>query len=546
MLDVVLSGFKVLRNTFRAVRETKARLNEALEEVASARRALDYVGDTRTRLEDNGAQLSPGLQAALSAALSAAKELEAQVRRKERLLLPLSRMIARLTRLFAGITRQALKARLAARGAHGLLERALLTLARFEARAKGELEELEGAVKKAKAGRDRAAEFRLLDAYLPAFVVEARDDLGALLDVAEVAADGQGSDSGMPTARLPRSLPAPDQVSLEAVLSMSLSLARGGTTSTAGKAPGGSGGAPAVSSEGLKKLLGMEYVEEAGRLHVAGCEAAGLGEGADAVPLEDLAAFVKGHAAENWGFQVALAAHRLVGRLAPASSADGNNPLLAKVAEISGLVLMPLILLAVRVGLLFVAAVLPPVSTRDQAAQNFEKLLMDELVEVARDVADGLLEGEVNMGALLQVDAMAGAATHGLHGLSEAFNNIGSLLDAANIANELEKVRALRKKSRKVADGLFSALTSEAAFESLSPSSPTRAVQARSAHPADIKRHVEELAASLTAAERTALAAHIIYNGKVREGRIRPPLSPRSPRTSPRASGPSFERRAGI
>ena len=294
----------------------------------------------------------------------------------------------------------------------------------------------------------------------------------------------------------------------------------------------------------------MEYAEEAGRLHVAGCEAAGLGEGADAVPLEDLAAFLKGHAAENWGFQVALAAHRLVGRLAPASSADESNPLLAKVAEISGLVLMPLILLAARVGLLFVAAVLPPVPTRDQTAQNFEKLLMDDLVEVARDVADGLLEGEVNMGALLQVDAMAGAATHGLHGLSEAFSNMGSLLDAANIANELAKVRALRKKSRKVADGLFSALTSEAAFESLSPSSP-RAVQARSAHPADIKRHVEELAASLTAAERTALAAHIIYNGKVREGRIRPPLSPRasprasdpplSPRASPRASGPGFE-----
>ena len=231
---------------------------------------------------------------------------------------------------------------------------------------------------------------------------------------------------------------------------------------------------------------------------------------------------------------MALAADRLAGRLAQTRAAPQDSPLLAQVGEISGLVLPPLALLATRVGLLFAAAALPAAASRDGAPQNLEKHLMDDLVEVARDIGDGLLDGELNMGGLLQVDTFAGAAAHGLQGLSEAFSNMGSLLDAANIDTELDKARALRKKARKVADGLYAALTTEAAFGSLNP--PGLAGP-RSAEPDEISHHVKKLAVALSPAERSALSAQIIYapGGGGEPHSPRPPRSPRSPR-SPRAS----------
>jgi len=552
MLDVVLSGFKLLRNTYKAVRECKARLNEALEEVSGARRALDYVRVTQARLEESAAQghpVSAELRAALDGARRPAHELSLQVRRKERLLLPLSRMVARLTRLFAGISRQASKARLAARGAHGILERALQTLARAEARATGQLEELESKLKSAKAGRYRATELGLLDEHLPPFLLEVREELGALLEVAEAAADktsrkGTGEPSSLGpelSGKLPRSLPAPDAASLEAVLHRSLALAQGRSPSPIARSDQQRGSL--LTPDDTKKLLGAEFAEEAGRLYAAGCEAAGLSEDAASVPLAGLACLLLEHAAENWGFQMALAAHRLAERLAQKRGAgtSEDSPLLAQVGEISGMVLPPLALLATRVGLLFAAATLPAAGSRDGALQNLEKHLMDELVEVARDIGDGLLEGELNMGALLQVDTFTGAAAHGLQGLSEAFSNMSSLLDAANIDTELEKVRALRKKARKVADGLYSALTTEAAFGSLNP--PGLAGP-RSADPDEINRHVKELAVALSPAERTHLSAQIIYSsggGEPRSPRMpRSPRSPRSPHSSP--GGSSFGR----
>uniref|UniRef100_A0A7S2IC47 Uncharacterized protein n=1 Tax=Haptolina brevifila TaxID=156173 RepID=A0A7S2IC47_9EUKA len=538
MADAIFAGLKMLKQAYDTIRELKIKLRLSLKEIKRCETLISFLRESSARVtkhlrQSGDSMLSKSFAPVLEEAGEVIMRIEPLLRRKKRMLKPLEAIIKRLTACFASAQKQIFLGKMAIKASTRLLEKALEYKARASARSvEGGLAQLKAELKAAKSsayrhGEQTSAKVRQViaaqlspGAQKVAQAVQLLKDLCDLLKAGSQQTDGEAIVGALKAkaAKIRSEFEDPGdgnegmrQVVSEGVAMLCNEANLVKLVDTVFRKKLGVLG-DAFEEGVIVKLLGDDHVEIAKRLYVDIKEFNGGQLPDDAAMVR----YIQERAEHNVGLLLGLASSHISAAIEEMANEDH---LAGQIAELGATVLQPLMLSLAKIGFVMSALVMPPV---DDEGSN-ESNLMNELIAVAKDMADDIQVGSFSVGMFGSIESIGMPKNLDISG---GLKMLSTVTQGAALNSTHAEIKDYRKELDEAARILNMQVTTIGALSSttLKGSSGLNS------------RALSTMSERLTSAQKSEAAAQLIYSSDA------PPLTKKP--SSATAKSPALVRQA--